>query len=709
MSTSGGGGSLPMRAIRNPDLVLKTLQHAREHGVRETVELVRGAVVEDTRARLLERGHRARHRRDRRLPRRPARRLRRRRAAPTTPRSSRCPATSWRRCPTACPRATPRSPRSARSRSRACAVPSRRWASASWWSASACSACMTVQILRANGCRVLGIEPVERRRELAEQLGAERALAPEGATEAASSWSGGAGRRQRDRVRLRAERRDRQRRREDGAPQGPGRAGRPDRPRPRPRAALPARGRHPDLDLVRPRPLRPLLRGGAGSTTRSPTCAGPRTATWRRSCACSRPATCRSSRWSSSRSRPSAPPRRTRRSTAPSRRSPRCSPTTRVATSRRREVVRVSAPAGAPRAARCASRSSAPAASCAACTCPNLKRDPTRGRARRRAPRHDARPASRARSAARETATDWRVGDRGPRDRPRLHRHPPRHARRDRRGRPARRQGRVRREAARPHAARRSTTSGPPARRTTGWRSASTARSRRSRARCAEQVRAAAGPMHVVYRVNAPLPADHWLNDPEQGGGRHARRGAATCSTSRTGCAARPCACPAAALPAPPDVASVESASVTVEYADGSVATVHYSGVGAGSMPKERIEVLRGGRSWVLDDFTALTSYGADGEHTESRPSRTRATRRCSPACSTRLPRRFAARAGPRCRLCGTERRARRARVDRRRAHDRRRHALAVSACGRRGRSRTPAAARGRPCGRSTPSPAACR
>ncbi len=34
-----------MRAIRNPDLVLKTLQHAREHGVRETVELVRGAVV----------------------------------------------------------------------------------------------------------------------------------------------------------------------------------------------------------------------------------------------------------------------------------------------------------------------------------------------------------------------------------------------------------------------------------------------------------------------------------------------------------------------------------------------------------------------------------------------------------------------------------------------------------------------------------------
>jgi hypothetical protein len=39
--------------------------------------------------------------------------------------------------------------------------------------------------------------------------------------------------------------------------------------------------------------------------------------------------------------------------------------------------------------------------------------------------------------------------------------------------------------------------------------------------------------------------------------------------------------------------------------------------VGASSMPKERIEVLRGGRAWVLDDFTALTSYDG-GERTES-------------------------------------------------------------------------------------------
>src|SRR3954465_6139776 len=48
VSASGGGGSLPMRAIRNPDLVFKTLQHAAQHGVKETAELVRGAVSDDT-------------------------------------------------------------------------------------------------------------------------------------------------------------------------------------------------------------------------------------------------------------------------------------------------------------------------------------------------------------------------------------------------------------------------------------------------------------------------------------------------------------------------------------------------------------------------------------------------------------------------------------------------------------------------------------
>ena len=52
----------------------------------------------------------------------------------------------------------------------------------------------------------------------------------------------------------------------------------------------------------------------------------------------------------------------------------------------------------------------------------------------------------------------------------------------------------------------------------------------------------------------------------------------------------------------------------TAVLANGSVGTVHYSGVGGSAMPKERIEVLRGGNSWVLDDFRELIAYAGEGE-----------------------------------------------------------------------------------------------
>jgi predicted dehydrogenase/threonine dehydrogenase-like Zn-dependent dehydrogenase len=130
-------------------------------------------------------------------------------------------------------------------------------------------------------------------------------------------------------------------------------------------------------------------------------------------------------------------------------------------------------------------------------------------------------------------------------------------------------------------------------------------------------VEQADGPLHVVYRVNAPLAADHWLNDPRVGGGRILGEACHMIDFANWLCGT-PIRVLAAALPAPPTVGSVESATITVEYADGSVATVLYSGVGAGAMPKERVEVLRGGRSWVLDDFRALTAWGAGGEETET-------------------------------------------------------------------------------------------
>lgn len=121
-----------------------------------------------------------------------------------------------------------------------------------------------------------------------------------------------------------------------------------------------------------------------------------------------------------------------------------------------------------------------------------------------------------------------------------------------------------------------------------------------------------AGPRHVVYRVCAPLDHGHWLNDPAVGGGRVQGEACHMYDYVNWLCGT-PVRVHAAALPAPSELRTVESSSVTIEYANGSVATVHYSGAGAASMPKERIEVLAAGRSWVLDDFRTLTSYRREG------------------------------------------------------------------------------------------------
>jgi predicted dehydrogenase/threonine dehydrogenase-like Zn-dependent dehydrogenase len=123
------------------------------------------------------------------------------------------------------------------------------------------------------------------------------------------------------------------------------------------------------------------------------------------------------------------------------------------------------------------------------------------------------------------------------------------------------------------------------------------------------------GPLQVVIRVNAPLPADHWLNDPEQGGGRILGEACHFFDYANWLCGV-PLNVSGAAARETGSVRTVQSASITVSYESGSVATVHYSGLGPASLPKERIEVLAGGRAWVLDDFQSLSCFDRDRTRT---------------------------------------------------------------------------------------------
>ncbi|MFQ5658410.1 MAG: bi-domain-containing oxidoreductase [Candidatus Methylomirabilales bacterium] len=121
-------------------------------------------------------------------------------------------------------------------------------------------------------------------------------------------------------------------------------------------------------------------------------------------------------------------------------------------------------------------------------------------------------------------------------------------------------------------------------------------------------------PYFIVYRVNAgPIPRDHWVHDPETGGGRIIGEACHFFDFFNflVGREAREIAAQAI----PPDgsaIAAPDNLVATICYQDGSLAVLLYNSLGNQALPKERIEVFAGGGILVLDDFRRLTPYGFD-------------------------------------------------------------------------------------------------
>jgi predicted dehydrogenase len=116
-------------------------------------------------------------------------------------------------------------------------------------------------------------------------------------------------------------------------------------------------------------------------------------------------------------------------------------------------------------------------------------------------------------------------------------------------------------------------------------------------------------PFELLFRINAgALPDDHWLNDPDEGGGRLLGEGCHFVDFACWFAEALPRRVIAHMRAAPGwPLASAQSFSVTLDFADGSFATILYSAGGGQQLPKEYVEAHSGGRSTALDDFTALT------------------------------------------------------------------------------------------------------
>ncbi len=124
------------------------------------------------------------------------------------------------------------------------------------------------------------------------------------------------------------------------------------------------------------------------------------------------------------------------------------------------------------------------------------------------------------------------------------------------------------------------------------------------------------GPMMLTCRMNAGhLPADHWVHGPE-GGGRNIGEACHVYDlfTFLTGGRTASVSAHAISLGAGPARGHDrrdDNFTATVTFDDGSVATLLYTALGATSYPKERLEIFVDGTVIELDNYTSLRVHGA--------------------------------------------------------------------------------------------------
>ena len=118
------------------------------------------------------------------------------------------------------------------------------------------------------------------------------------------------------------------------------------------------------------------------------------------------------------------------------------------------------------------------------------------------------------------------------------------------------------------------------------------------------------GPKAFVMTVNAgAIPADHWTQDSEAGGGRIIGEACHFIDLLRFLAGEPLTSWNKLSMDSP----THDTVSLQLGFADGSVGTVHYFANGSKAFPKERLEVFASGRVLQLDNYRKLTGYGWSG------------------------------------------------------------------------------------------------
>lgn len=118
-------------------------------------------------------------------------------------------------------------------------------------------------------------------------------------------------------------------------------------------------------------------------------------------------------------------------------------------------------------------------------------------------------------------------------------------------------------------------------------------------------------PLTMRFTCNAGrVPADHWVHDPDVGGGRIIGEACHFIDYLQHFAESPVLEVYSFAVPEASTAVVPDTMSITLRFADGSLGTVEYFSNGSRRYPKETMEVFSDGRILHLDNFRRLTGYG---------------------------------------------------------------------------------------------------
>ncbi|MDA9897371.1 bi-domain-containing oxidoreductase [Alphaproteobacteria bacterium] len=114
------------------------------------------------------------------------------------------------------------------------------------------------------------------------------------------------------------------------------------------------------------------------------------------------------------------------------------------------------------------------------------------------------------------------------------------------------------------------------------------------------------GPKSFIMTVNAgAIPADHWTQDPERGGGRIIGEVCHFIDLLRFLAASPIDSWSRVTM----DASTDDTVAINLKFTNGSIGTINYFANGSKSYPKERLQVFSAGRVLELNNYRKLTGF----------------------------------------------------------------------------------------------------